>query len=193
MAYVKIDNGLVVQRQPIAEDGFILAPDDVYVGHMYDGSTFSPPPSQYHYVNSGAWSFDASECKSQKEVLISKNVDKCLKAIAAQYPEGERETWHMQSYEAEQWTADNTYVPDMLNAMVSSSNGGWTLSTLVTHIMNNVGEFKAAAGDILGQKKALMGSLQTVYDGLGTTHTDQDLMDFDCSVTMPVINLEDKF
>lgn len=44
MAYVKIENGVVVQKQPYPEAGFIEAPDDVVCGMLFDGQSFTAPP-----------------------------------------------------------------------------------------------------------------------------------------------------
>lgn len=43
MTYVKIQNGVVVQKQPYEEAGFIEAPDSVVPGFLYDGTTFTAP------------------------------------------------------------------------------------------------------------------------------------------------------
>lgn len=43
--YVKIDSGIVVQRQPYHEDGFMAAPDGVICGWLWDGEEFAPPPA----------------------------------------------------------------------------------------------------------------------------------------------------
>lgn len=43
-AFVKIEGGIVVQKQPYAESGFIEAPDDVVCGFEFDGEKFMPPP-----------------------------------------------------------------------------------------------------------------------------------------------------
>lgn len=42
-AFVKIENGVVVQKQPYAEDGFVEAPDDVVCGMVVDGAGFATP------------------------------------------------------------------------------------------------------------------------------------------------------
>lgn len=41
--YVKIEDGVVIQKQPYAEDGFIEAPDWVSNGTIYDGFEFTNP------------------------------------------------------------------------------------------------------------------------------------------------------
>ncbi len=43
MAFVKIENGIVVQKQPYAEEGFVEAPDDVVCGYFYNDGDFSAP------------------------------------------------------------------------------------------------------------------------------------------------------
>ena len=43
MAYFKVENGVVIQKQPNAEDGFIEGPDEVYCGYLYKSGKFSAP------------------------------------------------------------------------------------------------------------------------------------------------------
>lgn len=45
MNYVKTEGGVVVQRQPYQQDGFIDAPDGVVCGYLWDGEAFTPPPA----------------------------------------------------------------------------------------------------------------------------------------------------
>lgn len=50
--YVKVEEGVVVQRQPYLQDGFIEAPDGVVCGWLWDGEEFAPAqpapePSQF--------------------------------------------------------------------------------------------------------------------------------------------------
>lgn len=42
--FVKVENGVVIQKQPYHEDGFIEAPEWVIVGYLYGGETFTAPP-----------------------------------------------------------------------------------------------------------------------------------------------------
>jgi len=44
MSYIKIENGIVVQKQPYPEKDFIEAGDSVICGMLYDGNIFSNPP-----------------------------------------------------------------------------------------------------------------------------------------------------
>lgn len=45
MVFVKIENGIVVQKQPYSGHGFVEAPDDVCCGQVLqeDGSFIDPP------------------------------------------------------------------------------------------------------------------------------------------------------
>lgn len=43
MAYVKIENGVVVQKQPNAAQGFIESPDSVVCGMLYANGEYSAP------------------------------------------------------------------------------------------------------------------------------------------------------
>ncbi|MBF57744.1 MAG: hypothetical protein CME80_08500 [Halomonas sp.] len=44
MAYVKIENGVVVQKQPNFQEGFTEAPDNIVCGMIYENGAFSSPP-----------------------------------------------------------------------------------------------------------------------------------------------------
>ena len=50
-SFVKIEAGVVVQKQPYPDPGFIEAPDDVVCGFLFDGETYAAPlataPSPY--------------------------------------------------------------------------------------------------------------------------------------------------
>ena len=45
MNYVKVNGGIVVQRQPYHENGFIEAPESVICGWRWNGEVFAPPPA----------------------------------------------------------------------------------------------------------------------------------------------------
>jgi hypothetical protein len=47
MAFIKIENGTVVQKQTYHEDGFVEVPDHVECGMIQDGSEFIASPPQY--------------------------------------------------------------------------------------------------------------------------------------------------
>ena len=46
--FFKIETGVVVQKQPYMEPGFIEGADDVYCGYLYNSTTkkFTPPPQE---------------------------------------------------------------------------------------------------------------------------------------------------
>lgn len=47
MSYVKIENGVVIQKQPYPEDGFIEVHDSVICGMTYDGENFTNPVAEF--------------------------------------------------------------------------------------------------------------------------------------------------
>ena len=44
MVWVKIENNVVIQKQPYKEDGFIEVADDVFCTQIQDGDLFVNPP-----------------------------------------------------------------------------------------------------------------------------------------------------
>jgi len=47
MAWVKIENNIVVQKQPYQESGFVEVADDVYCGMMQVDDSFIIPPKTF--------------------------------------------------------------------------------------------------------------------------------------------------
>ncbi|WP_050508112.1 DUF4376 domain-containing protein [Pseudomonas syringae] len=47
MQFFKVEKGVVVQKQPNAEDGFIEGPDDVVCGYIYKSGKFSAPVASW--------------------------------------------------------------------------------------------------------------------------------------------------
>ena len=50
MAWVKIENNIVIQKQPYQENGFVEVADDVYCGMKQDGDSFVIPPKTLEYA-----------------------------------------------------------------------------------------------------------------------------------------------
>ena len=44
MVWVKINNNIIVQKQPYQEEGFVEAPDNVICGMIKEGDSFVNPP-----------------------------------------------------------------------------------------------------------------------------------------------------
>ena len=44
MAWVKIENNTIIQKQPYQEEGFVEAPDNVICGMVKEGNSFVNPP-----------------------------------------------------------------------------------------------------------------------------------------------------
>lgn len=136
----------------------------------------------------------AEEIYNQKINDLMKSAEDVARSIKVPYSPEEAQTWWCQYHEAEEWTSSSAYVPVMLNAMVSASAGGWTRAGLAASILINAAEWKAAAGNILGQRKAKLDALKSLLDSVvAETATLADLQAFDTSINPPTVNLEDKF
>ena len=44
MAWIKIENNTIIQKQPYQEEGFVEAPDNVICGMIEEGGSFVNPP-----------------------------------------------------------------------------------------------------------------------------------------------------
>lgn len=136
----------------------------------------------------------AEEIYNQKINDLMKSSEDVARSIKVPYSPEEAQTWWCQYHEAEEWTENQSYVPVMIDAMVATSAGGWTRAGLAASILINAAEWKAAAGNILGQRKAKLDALKSLLDSVAAeTATLADLQAFDTSITPPVVSLEDKF
>lgn len=104
--------------------------------------------------------------KEQDKSRIRAEGSKRLEALAAPYTPQERETWANQQKEAEAWTLDQTVATPMVDAMATVR--GIDKAAMMGKILENVGLFRAAAGQILGEQQRLLdqidaaGSLEEV-------------------------------
>lgn len=77
MTYVKITDGVIVQKQPYPEDGFVEATDAVVCGMLFDGQEFTTPdtpepvPLTKLYKSTFIRRLLASEATALEEVLNS--------------------------------------------------------------------------------------------------------------------------
>lgn len=127
-------------------------------------------------------------------LMLQSNAEGSAQDVKKPYSNEEVQTWWCQLEEAQEYTASSSYVPVMLNSMVSASGGGWTLEGLAANIISNGNAWKAAAGNILGQVKAKTVALNALKAEVDAgTKTVADLQAFDCTITTPTVSLEDKF
>lgn len=73
--YVKIENGVVVQRQPYAEIDFIEAPENVVCGWLFNDDEFTPPSPP-----PGPSQFDLDKARYEKRAAVK---DELLAWMAA--------------------------------------------------------------------------------------------------------------
>lgn len=156
-------------------------------GWRYQNGEWSAPPEPTDAEK-------AAEAYRNLSNLIRANGESAAQKIKVPYLETEAQTWWCQYDEAVAWTANNSFVPVMLNAMVDSSSDGWKLSQLAANIITNASAWKSASGNILGQMKTKiseLNSLKAQFDA--GKKTLADLENFDCTIITPSVDLEDKF
>ncbi|RRW77600.1 hypothetical protein EGJ48_03375 [Pantoea dispersa] len=161
------------------------------------GSYFNSA-DQLFYVDqafSHTWGWISSEDSyNQMNVQLRANARLIMDSLQSPYTDNESKTWWMQVEEAEKWTADNSYVPLLLNAMVASSGGNWTLSDLATQIIANNTSWRAACGDVFGQQKIKGVALSAMKAEIDAgTKTYVDMLNMDVSLTAPIVTITDKF
>lgn len=104
---------------------------------------------------------------------------------SAPYSSLDASVWAYQYQEAKLWKEDNSYVPTLLNAMISVSGTG-VLSEITDDIISRTESWKALAGGILGQVKLKNIELDALMAEVNTGNkTVYDVMDFDSSITIP--------
>lgn len=102
--------------------------------------------------------------------------------------------WDRQVMEARAWTANNAYVPVMLNAMVAASSGDWTLAELSANIISNDDGWRESVGNILGQMKKKRSELAQLVRDVNAGIKDVTLItDFDTSFVMPAFVPVEKY
>ncbi|WP_414454220.1 hypothetical protein [Enterobacter roggenkampii] len=151
----------------VADGLFYIDPDFTWLS----GTT--PPPS-----------LDDAYAASLK--MIRENGSAALMSIKPPYSEQEASTWWAQSEEANLWHNDNTYVPVMLNSIVSASNGSYTLPVLVNEIIGNISAWKELTGNVVGQMKHKTDQLNALKaDVIAGTKNVMDLVNFNAEITAP--------
>ncbi|WP_139153048.1 hypothetical protein [Enterobacter roggenkampii] len=118
--------------------------------------------------------------------MIRENGGAALMSIKPPYSEQEASTWWAQSEEANLWSSNNSFVPEMLNAIVASSNGSYTLQTLVSEILSNVTSWKEASGNIIGQIKHKTDQLNAIKaEVLAGSKNVMDIVNFNTDINIP--------
>lgn len=173
----------------------IVEVDDA-IANEYRGT---PPAGKVRGVVDGmpAWVdivIPPAEAYSTALNTLRVNGINAAQAIQVPYSFEEAATWWVQAQEAAAWTADNNFIPPMLTEMVAASNGGWTLPSLAANIVANSQAWKEASGNILGQLKTKRAALLAIKAQVDAgTAPVSSITNFDCTITIPAINIADKF
>lgn len=149
MNYVLIKNGVVVQRQPYPEPGFIEAPDDVICGYLYQGGKFSRPVPRIE--------------RGQLLAAVNTLAEGKLSALAVAYPPGEVKSWPTQVAEAEAVKLDANAATPLLSAVAAAR--GVPLGVLAERVLAKAHAYAAASGAIIGRRQALEDQIAAAADG----------------------------
>ena len=92
MAWVKIENNIVIQKQPYHEDGFEKVSDNVIVGQIKqsDGSFVDPAPPELTYAQKREQEYPSIQ--DQLDDIYHNGVDgwkATIKAIKDKHPKGD--------------------------------------------------------------------------------------------------------
>ncbi len=139
MKQVKIENGIVVEADLTAAErpDMIEAPDNVYVGFLFDGTNFTQPPAPI-----------------PTEADIRTEGARRLAVIGLPYSAQERETWPQQVAEAKAVLADTNAPTPLLSAIAAGDN--IPVTDLATTIIQKADAFSAAAGAVLAAQRVLL-------------------------------------
>tara|TARA_R100001039_G_scaffold39097_1_gene43807 strand:- start:1259 stop:1750 length:492 start_codon:yes stop_codon:yes gene_type:complete len=145
MTYVLIEGGVVRQKQPYPQDGFIKAPDHIVCGMFYDHKTggFTTPPK---YTT-------LEEARADKQREINAAYSSELDAILSDYPEAETKTWDKQESEARAYQDDSTASTPLIDAIATARS--MDKAELVQRVIAKADAWIALSGAATGKRQAL--------------------------------------
>ena len=95
MAWVKIENNIVIQKQPNQEEGFVEVPDSVICGQIKqsDGSFVNPTPPELTYAEKREREYpsiqDQLDMQYHDKVNGTNTWKDAIQAIKDKYPKGD--------------------------------------------------------------------------------------------------------
>lgn len=153
MAYVKVENSVIVQKQPNQESGFEQAPEDVVVGYVKnDDGTFSPPPGP-----SEQKLLDTARDNAMQR--IQQGHADALAAIHERYPQLERDGWAQQERQAHQHKAGER--APMIERMANKR--GMTKDEVADGIIANAESFSTAYADATATLSEIRNKVDSAY------------------------------
>jgi len=209
-SYAQVLNGVVANWIPNVTDDdlqqleslfpeyeYCIIPDGVScnIGDYYnpaDGLYYQDP--EFKWISGIIIPPSTDEAYAAAVKRITEYMGYVLGKIKSPYTDAEAQTWWCQYHEAEEWTANNNYVPVMLNAMVSNSGGKWDLATLAANILSNAAAWKAGVGEALGKQRVVYSDLEEIKAGMiAGTKTYLDMQNYDVEFAIPEVSIVDKF
>ena len=140
MAYFKVESGVVVQKQPNAEEGFIEGPDDVYCDYLYKSGKFSAPSAQ----------------TPDRAALVATNnaqYDAAISLMTSDYPAAEISTWERQRAEVIAWSADSTAPTPWID--IAASARGLDREEYLSRTLSKVNAFAMASAYLTGRRQGI--------------------------------------
>jgi len=120
------------------------------------------PVTLIPYIDTAAQLLDIQKAK---EAEIRTAAAQAIEAIATPYHQQERDTWFRQTAEAEAWTASNTAVTPLIDAILAARkliDATATKAAIVSNILAKRDAFNAAVGTIIGKQQGLLTQVYAV-------------------------------
>ncbi|WP_027711885.1 hypothetical protein [Dickeya chrysanthemi] len=188
-------------RNQAIYDKTTLSQSIVYsLGPIPDDFTLIPPPSAFArwsdaiagWVNDDA--AQAMAIYNSKRSEIKNNGIAIINGIKNTFFIYDDLAWSLMVSDANKYSADNSYVPAVLNEMVSSSAGSWTLPDIVTKIVANDAAIKSGIAVTMANIKLVIDRLSQLKQKFDSGLTSMaDLQAFDCAVNPVSVSIIDIF
>ena len=158
MAFVLVDNGVVVQKQPNAQGGFLPAPDEVVCGWLYDGERFTPPFSSLEVLRTAK----NAEINAERERRTFDTFEHAGKAISCD------------TLSRSDNDGINGYVA-LYGAFPDIWPGEWKCADNTYLAIGTVGEWKAFYGAMVSAGSALYSHAQELKAQLAQATTAEEI------------------
>lgn len=166
MAYFKVEDDVVVQKQPNFEDGFIEGPDDVYCGYLYKSGKFSAP----------AVAPDWPTLIAAHTLTNNSAYDAAIGKLTSDYPAAEIATWERQRAEVVAWAADSTATTPWID--IAATARGLDRDEYLARTLAKVNAFAMASAYLTGRR-------QGIDDQLRAATTAEELAAVAIDYTLP--------
>lgn len=179
--YVPVAGEFLFENAPTAEEieavvpGYIATMTALNAGHtdwyVFDSDHFEP-------VTETIAAYQVAQSHISADAALSAYTN---------YPVTEVDGWDRLLSEAEKVQADGSYSSTLLNAVVSASNGAWTLESFITTVITKAAAYDVVLGEAIGKRAAIEAGIAEIVAGIAAsppTHTVDDLLSYNIVVTV---------